>query len=245
VDTEKLAEVFVELADTLVDDFDVIDLLHALCTRSVELLDASAAGLLLTDNGDELRLVVSSSDRAQLLDLFQLQSDEGPCMDAYRSGEPVMAQGSDQAHTRWPRFGPTATTAGFTSIVALPMRLRGQVIGALNLFGTAETPPVREEHLRIAQAMADAATIAILQERLSRSRRILNEQLQVALNSRIVIEQAKGVLSTRLDISTQEAFGLLRARARHSRRRLVDVAEEAAEGQWRTYALEEPYHSSP
>lgn len=232
VDSEKLAEVFVELADTMVDDFDVLDLLHTLATRCVELLDAAAAGLLLIDNGGELRLVVSSSEQARLLELFQLQNDEGPCLDCYRSGAPVTSDDLDQAGSQWPSFSPAATAAGFGNIAALPMRLRGEVIGALNLFGAASTPPISDTYLRIAQSLADAATIAILQERVARSRKVVNEQLQVALNSRVTIEQAKGVLSARLDISTHEAFELLRSRARSTRRRLTEIAEEVARGDW-------------
>jgi len=206
MDAEKLAEVFVELADTLVDDFDVLDLLHTLTDQCVDLLGAAAVGLLLSENGGELRLMVSSSEQAQLVELFQLQHDEGPCLDCYHGGEPVAAESLEDAQSRWPRFAPAATSAGFSSVIALPMRLRGQVIGALNLFGTADSPPIRDQHIRIAQAMADAATIAILQDRLARSRTMINEQLQVALNSRVTIEQAKGVLSTRLGISSGDAF---------------------------------------
>ncbi|MGH3812824.1 MAG: GAF domain-containing protein, partial [Pseudonocardiaceae bacterium] len=163
MDSQKLAAVFVELADTMVDDFDVLDLLHVLTTRCVDLVGAAAAGLLLTENSSDLRLVVSSSERAQLVELFQLQHHEGPCVDCYQSGEPVITDRLEQAEDRWPNFAPAAIAAGFASVIALPMRLRGQVIGALNLFGTAHTAPVSEEHIRIAQAMADTATIAILQ----------------------------------------------------------------------------------
>jgi GAF domain-containing protein len=232
VDSEKLAEAFVELADTLVDDFDVVDLLHVLTTRCVDLLGAAAAGLLLTENGGDLRLVVSSNERTQLVELFQLQHEEGPCVDCFHSGEPVSGDRLDQAETRWPRFAPAATMAGFVSVVALPMRLRGRVIGALNLFGTADSQPISDQRIRIAQAMADTATIAILQDRVARSHKMVTEQLQVALNSRIVIEQAKGMLSARLGIGIDEAFNVLRSRARSTRRRLTELAEEVAQGNW-------------
>jgi GAF domain-containing protein len=238
VDPEKLAAVFVELADSLVDDFDVIELLHVLTARCVDLLGAAAAGLLLTEDGGDLRLVVSSSEQAEVVELFQLQNDEGPCVDCYHSGEPVAAGSLDQAVARWPRFAPAAATAGFASVIALPMRLRGHVIGALNLFGTADAPPISDAHISIAQAMADTATITILQERAARSRSMVNEQLQTALNSRVVIEQAKGVLSTRLDISTHEAFEMLRSRSRSMRRRLTEVAEEVARGNWEAFAAD-------
>jgi GAF domain-containing protein len=236
VDSERLASVFVELADTMVDNFDVLELLHLLVDRSVELLSAEAAGLMINGNGGVLELVTASSEQAELIELVQLQADEGPCLDCYRTGEAVRELHLDQAQDRWPRFVPAAIAAGFTSVIALPMRLRGQVIGGLNLFGTQETPPVHDEHLPIAQALADAATIAILQERLVRRHDTVNEQLQHALNSRVVIEQAKGVLSARMDITTAEAFELLRAHARSHRRRLSEVAEDVAAG--RVSALE-------
>lgn len=226
MDTEKLAQTFVSLADTLVDDFDVLDLLHVLTTRCAELLDAAAAGLMLADSDGQLRVTVASSENARLLDVFQIQSDEGPCLECYRSGEPVRAQRLDQSGTRWPRFASAAAEQGFTAVVALPLRLRGEVIGALNLFGDSGGAAITEEEIPIAQAMADAATIAILQDRLARDRSLLTEQLQIALNSRIAIEQAKGALSNRLDIGTDEAFVLLRDRARSDRRRLVEVATE-------------------
>jgi GAF domain-containing protein len=235
-----LAAVFIELADTLVDEFDVYDLLHVLTNRCVDLIGAEAAGLLLTENGDGLRVVVSSSEQAQLVELFQLQHEQGPCVDCYHSGEPVITDHLDQAEERWPDFAPAATAAGFVRVIALPMRLRGRVIGALNLFGTADSPAVDEQHIRIAQAMADAATITILQDRLTRSRRVLNEQLQVALNSRTIIEQAKGVLAARLDVSTDEAFEVLRSRARSTRRHLTEVADEVANGKWTAFVGDPP-----
>jgi GAF domain-containing protein len=231
MDSEKLAAVFVELADTLVDDFDVLDLLHLLTAQSVELLGADAAGLMLTGNGNELQLVVSSTEQAQLMELFQLQNDEGPCLDCYRTGQPVFVPRLEDAKDRWPHFAPAATAAGFTSVIALPMRLRRQFLGGLNLFGTGDSPPVRDEDLPTAQSLADAATIAILQSRLVRNRDIVNEQLQSALNSRVVIEQAKGVLSRYLGVSTDAAFDVLRSRARSTRRRLTDLAEEVAQGE--------------
>ena len=226
MDTEKLAQTFVSLADTLVDDFDVLDLLHVLTTRCAELLDAAAAGLMLADSDGQLRVTVASSENARLLDVFQIQSDEGPCLDCYRSGEPVRAQSLGDTGTRWPRFASAAVEQGFTAVVALPLRLRGEVIGALNLFGDSGGVAITEQEIPIAQAMADAATIAILQDRLARDRTLLTDQLQIALNSRIAIEQAKGALSNRLDIGTDEAFTLLRNRARSDRRRLVEVAAE-------------------
>ncbi len=226
MDTEKLAGTFVDLADTLVDDFDVLDLLYVLVTRCEDLWGLAAAGLLLSDDERQLRVAVASNESARLLEIFQIQYDEGPCLECYHTGRPVSANGLDSAADRWPRFAPAATAAGFVAVLALPMRLRGEVIGAVNLFSDSRRPPISETDIPIAQALADVATIAILQDRLARSRETLAEQLQGALNSRIAIEQAKGVIATRLGIGPEQAFELLRERARSSRRRLVEVATE-------------------
>ena len=226
VNTEKLAETFVELADSLVDEFDAFDLLNVLVERCVDLLGVAAAGLMFADGQDQLRLAVSSSESARLMDLYQLQNDEGPCLECYRTGQPVVGVPLQDAQDRWPNFAPAASREGFVGVLALPMRLRGRVLGALNLFdardGTLSDPQIRP----VAQAMADVATIAILQERLGRQHEILNQQLQTALTSRVAIEQAKGVLATRLEIEMDEAFELMRRRSRDERRRLVEIAEE-------------------
>lgn len=226
VEVEKLAQTFVRLADTLVDDFDVFDLLHILTSRCREVLGAAATGLLLADSEGRLHVTVASSESARLLDLFQLQNDEGPCLECFRTGEPVRAGLPDPAATRWPAFASAAAREGFTTVLALPLRLRGEVIGALNVFGDGDNEAIQEEDIPVAQCLADAATIAILQDRLAHDRNVLTGQLQFALNSRIAIEQAKGALASRLDIGTGEAFELLRARSRQTRRRLVDVAAE-------------------
>jgi GAF domain-containing protein len=226
MDTAKLAQTFVTLADTLVDDFDVLDLLHTLATRCAALLDVAAVGLLLADSEGQLRVTVASSEDARLLDLFQIQNEEGPCLECYRSGELVRAFELAGDETRWPRFSPVAVGQGYSSVVALPLRLRGQVIGAMNLFGDSGGTKLTEEDIPVAQALADVATIAILQDRLAQDRNVLTEQLQIALNSRVAIEQAKGALANKLEIGTDEAFALLRSRARSTRRRLVEVAHE-------------------
>jgi GAF domain-containing protein len=225
VNSEKLAETFVELADSLVDEFDALDLLNVLVERCVDLLGVSAAGLLFADGQDQLRLTVSSSESARLLDLYQLQNDEGPCLECYRSGQPVSAPRLDEVNERWPRFADAAMREGLVSVFALPLRLRGRVIGALNLFGTT-AGALDDGMTRVAQAMADVATIAILQERLGKQRELLNEQLQAALDSRVVIEQAKGVLAAHLGVEVEEAFHLMRQRSRSERRRLIVVATE-------------------
>jgi GAF domain-containing protein len=192
----------------------------------VDLLGISAAGLMLADEQGRLHVMVSSSEDAHLLELLQLQNDEGPCLECYRAGEGVTVEYLEEAQPRWPAFTSQALARGYGSVHALPMRLRGETIGGLNLFTTSGDSPVDPEVWSIAQAMADTATITILQDRLSRGREVVNEQLQTALNSRTVIEQAKGVLATSLDVDVGEAFELLRSRARSSRRRLTDVATD-------------------
>src|SRR5690242_5702107 len=219
----QLADVFVEMADTLVDDFDVIDFLHVLTERCVQLLGISAAGLLLTDGQDTLQLVAASSERTRLLELFQLQTDQGPCVDCFRTGQPVSVADLPSAG-RWPRFTAAAAEVGFAAVHALPMRLRTEVIGALNLFGTSPGA-LAEEKLRLGQALADVATIGLLQQRAIQRRDTLTEQLQTALNSRILIEQAKGVLAERLQLDMEKAFALLRGNARSTNRRLSDLAQ--------------------
>jgi len=225
---QLLSETFVELTDTMVADFDVIDFLHVLTSRSAELLDVAAAGLLLADPRGELRVVAASSEAARLLELFQLQSDEGPCLDCFRSGQPVTATDLS-TEERWPQFATAASQVGFTAVQALPMRLREQVIGALNLF-RATPGELDAASVRIGQALADVATIGLLHERTMRRGDILNEQLQTALNSRVVIEQAKGKLAERLSIDVDQAFTLLRDQARNRNQRLSDLARAFVDG---------------
>ena len=229
MDTELLSDTFVELADTMVADFDVIDFLHLLTDRSVALLAASAAGVVLADPRGELRVAAASSEEAGLLELFQLQNDQGPCLECFRTGRPVTAADLAGPDRRWPRFAPAAARAGFASVEALPMRLRDQVIGALNLF-RAETGPLDPADLRIAQALADVATIGLLHERNVRRRETVAEQLQAALNSRVVIEQAKGKLAERLGTDMDRAFTMLRDHARTTNQRLTDVARAFVDG---------------
>jgi GAF domain-containing protein len=222
MDGQLLSETFVELTDTMVAGFDVIDFLHVLTDRSVQLLDVSAAGLLLADPRGELRVVAASSEAARLLELFQLQNDQGPCLDCFRAGRPVAADLAADAQ-RWPRFAAAAQQAGFAAVQALPMRLRDQVIGALNLF-RAVPGAFDPADIRIGQALADVATISLLHERSMRHSDTVNEQLQTALNSRVIIEQAKGKLAERLGLDMDQAFSVLRDHARTRNLRLSDVA---------------------
>jgi transcriptional regulator with GAF, ATPase, and Fis domain len=226
---QRLAKTFVELADTLVADFDVIDFLQVVAGRAVELLDVAAAGMVLADHSGVLVTVAASDERARLLELFEIQNDEGPCRDCYRQGAAVVNVDLDRARELWPRFAPQAISAGFGSANAVPLRLRSQVIGSLNLFHTGRGG-LDSEQLPLAQALADAATIGILQQRTIRYGEVVAGQLQAALTSRVVIEQAKGVLAERLQISTDDAFGVLREASRSRNRLLSDLAREVASG---------------
>ena len=223
MDAELLSDTFIDLADTLIADFDVIDFLQLLTDRSVALLSASAAGVVLADPRGELRVAAASSEEAGLVELFQVQNDQGPCLDCFRTGRPVTAADLAGPGQPWPQFAAAAVRAGFRSVQALPMRLRDQVIGALNLFST-ETVPLGPADLRLGQALADVATIGLLQERSVRRNEAAAEQLEVALNSRVIIEQAKGKLAERLTVDMDQAFGMLRDYARASDQRLTDVA---------------------
>ena len=226
---QLLAETFVELADTLVADFDVVDFLGGLASRCVRLLDVDAAGLMLADQRGSLRVVASSSEQAHLVELFQLQHAEGPCLECFQTGQPVSEADLTAAGQRWPSFAPAAIDEGFAAVQALPLRLRDEVIGAMNLFRRA---PGRldETGLRVGQALADVATIGLLQERNFRHQEVLAEQLQGALNSRVVIEQAKGILAERLSLDMGQAFELLRGQARVQQRRLAELAGAVASG---------------
>ncbi len=234
-----LARTFVELADTLVADFDVVELLTRLADRCVDVLDVGAAGLMLVAPDGDLRVMASSSEAMRILELFELQSQEGPCLDCYRTGEPVVNQDLDAVNGRWPRFAPEALAAGFHSVHALPMRLRGTVIGALNLFHI-EPGEMRHADVEAAQALADVATIAILQHRAAVHAQALNEQLTLALNSRVLIEQAKGMVAERQGLNMEQAFSVLRNHARNHNIRLVDVARDVIEGRLGTSGFDHP-----
>jgi GAF domain-containing protein len=221
-----VSRAFVGLADTLVDDYDVIDLLDRLAAYSVELLAADAAGILLGDAESTLRVVATTNERVEWMELLQLQAEEGPCVDCYRSGVPVSVTDLADAALRWPQFIAALTQRGaYGSVHALPLRLRGQAIGTLNLFHH-QPGPLPEADLALGQALADVATIGILSERAIRRGEVVNEQLQVALNSRIVIEQAKGVLAQRGELGMDAAFDRLRRYARHHNLRLSEVASQ-------------------
>lgn len=232
-----LARTLVELADTLVDDFDVVDLLTVLADRCVEILDVQAAGIMLAGPDGQLKVVASSSEAMRLLELFEIQAQEGPCLDSYRTGDGVVNQDLLSTNGRWPRFAPEAVAAGFHSAHALPMRLRGSVIGALNLFrsGAGEMGP---SDVEVAQAFADVATIAILQHRAALEAQVLNQQLTHALNSRVMLEQAKGMVAERLNLDMEQAFTTLRNHARNHNLRLGHIAESVIAGTLAPSALD-------
>jgi GAF domain-containing protein len=236
---QRVIETFVELANTMVDDFDVIEFLHRLAERCVELLDCTEAGLLLVDAAGVLRVMASSSERSDALDLLQTQNDEGPCFECFHRGAPVSSTDLEDEFARWPTFGPAAVAHGFCSVQALPMRARGNTVGALNLFRSG-SGQIWDNDLPLGQGMADIAAIALLQERSLRESRGLVDQLQGALSSRVVIEQAKGVLAERANISVDAAFVRLRTFSRAHNRRLSDVAGELINGRLLPEALITP-----
>jgi len=221
----RIAKVFVELADTLVENFDVVDFLQTLTDRCVELLGTDASGLMLSDQRGGLQVMTATLERARMLELFELQIAEGPCLDCFTTGEPIINVDLTRPDTsdKWPTFTRAAIEAGFGATHALPMRLRGQVIGALNLFNDKPLQ-LSNSDLTVAQAMADVATIGLLHQRNTHEQTILSEQLQSALHSRVLIEQAKGALAAHTKLDVNQAFHKMRAYARGNNLTLTDVA---------------------
>lgn len=222
-----VSEAFVEFADTLVRDFDVLDFMHTIAVRCVELLEVDAVGLMLTDMS-RLRVVAASTEEVRLLELFEIQNDEGPCIEAFRTGTSV-SEADLERSDRWPAFRVEALEAGFRSVDAVPMRLRDEVIGAVNLF-RRPTGALASSDLILCQALADVATIGLLQERVIREGVVLADQLQSALNNRVVIEQAKGIIGERRSVDMDAAFELMRSYARSRNLRLQDVARDVISG---------------
>jgi GAF domain-containing protein len=227
---KNLVKAFVELADTLVDDYDIIDFMQTLAERCVELLDVSAAGIMLADPDGTLRHTACSSEQMRLVELFELQVEEGPCFDAYRDQASVLCTSPEEATERWPRFAPHAQASGFVVVSAVPMRLRDEVVGALNLFSSAGVAVLDDDDLGVAQAMADIATIGILQERVIRDRSAFASQLEVALDSRVAIEQAKGIVAEHNRINVDEAFTAIRRFTRDHNRLLSVTARQIIDG---------------
>jgi hypothetical protein len=221
-ETRVLAAV-VGLVDSLLDDFDVVDLLTELTERCAELLDIASAGFLLADPLKQLRLLAATSEQAREVELFQLQADEGPCVDCYATGQPVSVADVRAETDRWPRFATAAHDAGFASVHAVPMRAAGAVLGALGLFGS-RPGALTDADLLVAQTLTHIACVAIIQQHALTPSAVL-PQLRSALASRVTIEQAKGFLRERLDVEVEEAFAILRTYARRRKEHLTDVAQ--------------------
>jgi len=226
---KQLVEVFVQLADTLTTEFEVIELMQTLADTSRDILPADATGILLADPQGHLRVLATTHPAAELLELFEIQESEGPCFDCFHTGDQVVNVGHDASIARWPRFMARSVDAGYPTVHALPLRLRNQIIGTMNLF-CSRPKDLGAQDILVAQGLCDVATIGLLQERAVRENHLLAEQLQGALNSRILIEQAKGVLSERKGIGIDEAFERLRGYARNHHQRLVDVATDLLRG---------------
>ena len=237
-----LVQSLVDLADHLVGDFDVVDLLSLLADRCVHALDVTAAGVMLAAPSGALEVIASSSEAMRTLELFQLQSDEGPCLDAYSTGKQVVNLDLAAAGSRWPRFAAHAAAEGFHSAHSFPMRLRQRTLGALNLL-RVEPGSLEDADIAAAQALADIASIAIIQHQVIINAQTLNTQLSAALNSRIVIEQAKGKISQGTNTDMDQAFRQLRDHARNHNLRLADIASKIAEGTISPDSLDRPRSS--
>lgn len=224
----RISAAFVAVADTLTTDFDVVALLHTLVEDCVEILGMKAGGLMLADGAGNLQLMTSTSEAATLVEVMQLAAAAGPCIDCYKKGAAVTVGDVEADASRWPDFAKAAMAEDFRSVLATPMRLRGKVIGTMNLFG-ATAVEISARDAGVAQALADVATIAILQERLISEGHLIEEQLQHALNSRIMIEQAKGVIAHSLSLSMDDAFGLLRKYARDANLTISSVAKRVSD----------------
>ena len=229
IDQPALVQTFVTLADTLVDDFDVVDFLSMLTHRVVELSIATEAGILLADETGDLQVMAASNERTRLLELFQIQNAEGPCRECFLEGQPVAVADLELEQQRWPRFAPRALAVGFRSVQAVPLRLRGEVLGAMNLF-LAEPGGIDPEDRLLIQALADIATIGLLQRRTTLNAQLHLGQVQHALQSRIVIEQAKGIIAQQAGIAIDDAFDRLRAHSRNNNWALHDLALAVIQG---------------
>ena len=218
----RVLDAVVTLVDTLLHDFDVVDLLTELTEQCADLLDVASAGFLLADPLHKLRLLAATSEQTRYIELFQLQADEGPCVDCYATGQPVSVADLQNTTDRWPRFVPAALDAGFASVHALPMRAAGIVLGALGLFGT-RPGELNDADLLVGQSLTHIACVAILQE-IPPAPSIVMPQIRQALTSRVVVEQAKGFLRESLGVSIEEAFHLLRTYSRNHQRHLTEVA---------------------
>jgi transcriptional regulator with GAF, ATPase, and Fis domain len=220
---KELVDTFVELADSLVADYDIVDLLYRLVMRCAQTLDAADAGILLPDQDGTLEVVASTSERSHLISLLQLEAHQGPCVDAFRTGRATSVENISDVRSRWPQFAASAGDVGYQSMHAFPLRLREEIIGSLNLFSD-RTGPLHPDDATAARGLADIATIGILHERAFRESDLARQQLQRALDSRVMIEQAKGVIAQTDGVAMDEAFQRLREQARSSQQKISDVA---------------------
>jgi GAF domain-containing protein len=232
---QRLAEVFVEAADSLIADFDLIGFLQQLVVRCMELLDVAAVGILLADQHGRLQVLAASDEHTRHLELLALEHDQGPCVDCYRSGSPRtdIDLHDPQATCHWPWFAAAAQATGFATANAIPLRLRGRVVGVLGLFQT-DPEPLSAADLTLAQALADVATIAILQQRALAHGELQRGQLQYALTSGIVLEQVKGILAERWHLSVDQAFAAFRIFARSHHHHLASLARRITDGTFDT-----------
>ena len=221
---DRLAQVFVEVADTLADEFDTADFLHMVAVRVADLVEDSAVGILMADRNGRLQFIAASDESAKTVEIFQAHTNDGPCPEAYRTGTPVVNADLRRADPRWPRFAAQATAAGFSSVHAFPLRLRDQLIGAMNVFSHQTGRPLDESDTRVVQALADVAAIGLVQKRTINDGEALADQLQRALTTRIVIEQAKGTIAHARQVSVEAAFDILRGYARSHHRQLSALA---------------------
>jgi GAF domain-containing protein len=219
----RVSAAFVRIANTLVDEYDVLDLLHTLVEESVGLLDATAAGLMLAGPDGVLQVLASTSEESRLIEVLQQETGAGPCVECYVTGAPVTIRDIAGTEDRWPEFKDAAAAQGFKSVHGFPLRVRGKTVGAMNLF-RAEVGELSVEDVVIGQALADISTVSIVQERAIREAAVINDQLQRALSSRILVEQAKGMISHISNVTTDEAFHMLRSHARSHRTSLTDTA---------------------
>jgi transcriptional regulator with GAF, ATPase, and Fis domain len=231
-----VTDAFVALATSLADGHDVVDLLSGLAEDTTRLLPVASTGMLLADQRGVLHVVAASSEATRSLEVFQLQRDQGPCLDCYRTGAPVSVSDLSEQAARWPLFVGAAVAAGFSSVHALPMRLRDTVLGTVGLCGF-HPGSLDVDDLRLGQALAYVASVALVQEKAAADKAIINAQLQTALESRVVLEQAKGVLSQRGGLEMDQAFAVLRRYARDHNLRLTDVARAVAARDLPAYRL--------
>lgn len=229
---QGLAEAVAELVDTIVTDFDITELFYRLVATCVDLVQADEAGLLLVDRAGDLGLAASTSEATHLLELLQVQAREGPCFDAFRTGEPVRTGplDSEEAKSTWPEFAPMAVSAGFHSVVAVPMRWRDTTLGSLNLFRT-DPADAGERDVTVARALADLTTIAIVHAHAVDGAHQVIDQLQGALDTRVSIEQAKGIVAESGKLDMVAAFDRIRRHARSSNQRLADVSAKIISGE--------------